>query len=87
MSKKISAIAFFVILVILPLLTFILPKEDFSEAENKKLVDFPKISVDNIMDKKFMDGFDRYVSDHFVFREDWIKAKTTMELATGQKEI
>lgn len=87
MSKKISAIAFFVILVILPLLTFILPKKDFSEAENKKLAEFPKVSVDNIMDKKFMDGFDRFVSDHFVFREDWIKAKTTMELATGQKEI
>lgn len=87
LSTKITVFAFFGILVILPLLTFIIPKSEFSEAENKVLAKWPKFSTETILDKKFMDGFDKYVSDHFVGREEWITAKTTMEMMTGQKEI
>ncbi len=87
MSKKITVFMFFLILTLLPLVTLILPKEEFSEAENKKLAKWPSFSFSSIMDKRFMDGFDRFISDHFVLREQWISAKTTMEMMSGQREI
>lgn len=91
MSKKVSQtlsiIVFFAFIFILPILTVILPKETFSEAENKVLATFPKFSFDSVISTDFMTGIDSYVSDHFVFREDWIALKTRLELAQGKKEL
>ena len=86
-AKKLSVILFFVLLFLLPILTFVLPKKTFSESENRVLTTMPAPTLDNITDKKFMNGFEGYFSDHFVLRDQWIAAKTQVELAAGKKEI
>lgn len=86
-ARKLSAIIFFVVIAVVPLLILFLPKQDFSENENRALAEFPTVSWDNIASKKFMDGFENYVSDHFVLRDDWIASKTKMELLSGKKEV
>lgn len=85
--KKLSVILFFVLLFALPIITFALPKKEFSESENRVLATMPKLTGETLADKSFMSGFDSYFADHFVFRDQWISAKTRIELLSGKREI
>ena len=85
-SYKISFVIFFLLLVSLPLATILIPKENFSEIENRFLKQFPEFSVDNVIDRKYMKGIESYISDHFVARTKWIELKTNIELLVGKKE-
>lgn len=85
-SKKITAIIFFAIVLIIPLVTFIMPKQDFSQMENRTLATFPKFSFSTLKDRQFMNGFDNFFLDHFVLRDNWISTKGNIEHITGQKE-
>lgn len=84
--KKVIAILFSVILVALPLITAFSEKNDFSERENRPLAQFPEVSGSTILDKSFMNGFDSYISDHFIGRDFWVKIKSNLELLTLKKE-
>lgn len=85
-AQLISVAVFFVFITVLPILLLLLPKKSFSETENRYLATFPKLSVEKLADAKFMEGFDKYVSDHFAGRDKWIAGKTNLELAEGKKE-
>ena len=74
-------------ITILPIITLLLPKKDFSEIENRVLSDLPEFSVSSVLDRSFMKNSESYFADHFVGRTDWIKAKTKIELVSGKKEI
>ncbi len=78
---------FIVIIVLLPLITAFSKKEEISEMENRTLAKFPKFSISSVMDKSFMDGFEDYLSDHFIGRLNWIELKADLELAMGKQEI
>ncbi len=86
-KPKANIIIFFVLLLLLPIVTIILPKKEFSENENRYLEEFPKPTLSSIKDKSFMSNFESFFSDHFVFREGWIQLKNQMELAINKKEI
>jgi hypothetical protein len=85
--KKVAVVAFFIILVMIPMVTFLLPKKSFSETENRKLADVPKFSIDNFLDKSFMEQAESFMSDHLVFRDQFSSYKTRMELLQGRKEV
>lgn len=85
--KKLTVILFFAIIVLLPALTFILPKKEKSELENRTLQKAPTISSQNLLDKTFMTESEKFMSDHFVMRDRLVKAKTLMELAQGKREV
>lgn len=90
MYKKLLIIIFAVLLAALPVLSAIyMPKEEnaFSENENRYLASFPKISLDRLTNKSFMEGFDKWVSDMFAGRENWITAKNNTEKLLGKNEI
>lgn len=86
-ASHISAVVFLFILFSAALLTFAVPKEAFSQEENKYLAEFPKLSLDALADKSFMDKFEDYASDHFPNRPGWIGLQTRALLAIGQKEV
>lgn len=65
----------------------ILKKDDYSETENRPLKNFPEISAQNIIDKSYMNGIEAYLSDHFPFRINWVKAKMTAERLSGKSAI
>ena len=86
-AKKISAIIFFLVITVIPLLIIILPKKEFSENENRVLTAFPSFTWDNIQSGKFMKDFEGFFSDHFIMRDEWIATKTQTELLAGKKEV
>ncbi|MBP0960492.1 MAG: hypothetical protein J5992_10255, partial [Oscillospiraceae bacterium] len=87
LPKMFSFFLFFGVITILPIITIILPKKEFSEIENRVLSDVPKFSFSSVLDRSFMKDSESYFADHFVGRTEWIKAKTQMELLSGRREI
>ncbi len=87
LTKKVLVSVFFGILVLLPMATFLLPKESFSELENRSLAKPPELSWSSVMDKSYMKDAEDFMADHIVFRNQFAKAKTDCELLTGKQEI
>ncbi|MBS6445633.1 MAG: hypothetical protein KH373_07505 [Ruminococcus sp.] len=84
---KISALIFIILLIVLPIATAFSKKETKSNMENRTLATFPKFSIQSVRDKSFMNGFESYISDHFIGRIKWIELKVDTELLIGKKEI
>jgi hypothetical protein len=82
----ITAVGFFAYLCVFAVLTVAVPKNGFSDIENRLLAVMPKINFDNIIDKDVMNGIDTYVSDHFFLRTDWVKLKTDSDVLLGTRE-
>lgn len=88
--KLVTIGAFFLTLAALPILTLLnLPEEDrpFSENENRYLAAFPEISVETYLTKDAMEGFEKWFTDRFFGREDWIRAKNVSERLIGKVQI
>lgn len=85
-SKKLSIIFFFGFIIVFTIVSLVLPKEDFSETENRSLASFPKFSLERIFNRKYTNGIDAYTADHFAFRPSWITIKTELELMSGKKD-
>ncbi|MCM1489011.1 MAG: DHHW family protein [Firmicutes bacterium] len=88
--KKIMIIIFSLFLVTMPILTivYLSPEErPFSENENRYLAKFPTLSAETYKNKKFMNGFDTWISDRFIGREQWIELKNTSNKIIGKTEI
>ncbi len=82
----ITCLCFFGILITLPVITGFMKKEAFSHTENRMLAALPELSVKSIFDRKFMNGIESYVSDNFIGRVSWIKAKNNFDLMLGKYE-
>ncbi|MBQ7265574.1 MAG: hypothetical protein IJS61_05695 [Firmicutes bacterium] len=67
------------ITVFLALMLVFLPKKDFSENENRVLKAFPSISSKNVFKGSFFEDTDKYLSDHFPFKDNMIASKTLFE--------
>ncbi|OXS59172.1 hypothetical protein B1A99_11080 [Cohnella sp. CIP 111063] len=63
-----------------------LPTERFSELENRYLQQMPRLTWDNLISKKFADETERFVTDHFPLRADWIGVKSAAERLRLQQE-
>ena len=68
------------------LLTLALPKRDFSERENRKLADAPKLSLSALADGSFSDGAERWFSDRFFSRDFWIRLQLRSHTLLGLRE-
>ncbi|PGS78311.1 hypothetical protein COC69_15820 [Bacillus cereus] len=62
------------------------PNKTFSEAENRKLEQFPLFSFRNVIDKQFTKKYETYISDQFVFRDVWVAMKSSAERMIGKIE-
>ena len=89
MSKKYSIF----ITVLFCLFTFgfgaaliLTPSRDFSEQENRFLAQFKAPTADTLRSGKFMEDFEKYVSDQFPLRDQWIRLKARSEKALGKQE-
>ena len=88
--KKIMIGLFALFMLTMPVLTlvFLSPeKKPFSENENRYLAEFPGFSFDDYLDESFMEDFDEWLSDRFVWREEWIRLKNKAEQIAGKTEI
>ncbi|MBS4199347.1 hypothetical protein KHA93_06745 [Bacillus sp. FJAT-49732] len=85
-SDKIIACMFISFLGIVCLLNLFSDDIAFSEEENRNLEQKPTISVNNILSGKFMDRFEKYISDQFVWKKEWMWIKAASETAMLKQE-
>ena len=62
------------------------PSRDFSEQENRYLARFKPPTLETLRNGKFMESFEKYVSDQFPLRDQWIRLKARSEKALGKQE-
>lgn len=74
------------LLFVMAILFFVLPKEAFSETENRSLQKLPQFSWEGLTSKQFTEDVELYVTDHFPFRNDWVAVKSTAEQLRLQVE-
>lgn len=84
--KKYFGIIFSVCILIFVSLLVFLPKKDFSENENRYLEEFPSFNLDTLLDGSFMTDLEKYVQDHFPFRNTFVNVKSNVELLLGKTE-
>ncbi|MGL4796869.1 MAG: hypothetical protein ACRC1Y_02470, partial [Paraclostridium sp.] len=85
--KKFIVVFFILFIFLIPIFTLLTPDKKFSETENKILQRFPEVSFDSIVSTKFMKDFDKYASDQFPLRVDFIKLKNMYSYAIGNREF
>lgn len=68
------------------LLGLVVPDREFSEMENRYLQSFPKYSEDGLQSGQYMKEMGDYISDHMVFRDQWVGFQSSCEVLTGKKE-
>lgn len=69
MKNKILVISFLSIIYGFFLLNIFVSDLDISKSERRKLQEFPEVSMNNILNKDFMNEFDDYSVDQFIFRD------------------
>ena len=71
----------------LSLLTFTGKEREFSENDNRYLAKMPGISWESIKKGEFQDGFEEYIKDQIVFRDQWITVETAIQKACLNTDI
>lgn len=86
-NKLIQPVVFSVIIVGLSVLTFALPKKEYSENEKRYLAKFPEISTKAIASGEFQDGFEKYVSDHIFGRDLFVGINSYFSMIMGRNSV
>ena len=73
--QKVFVIVFSMILFAVPVLFLLMPKQQYSAAERRKLKTVPAITTESILDKSYMQSLEEYFLDHFPFREQLRRIK------------
>lgn len=82
MKDKILSISFVLFLSLMLIFNILIPDNKISKSERRKLEQFPKITMNNILNKSFMEDFDSYVLDQFISRDSFrqIKAEVNYKI-------
>lgn len=63
------------------------PDTDFSENENRSLASRPEFSFSTLFSGKYTADYETYLTDQFVFRDQWIGLKTRAERTALRQEV
>ncbi|MBQ7359344.1 MAG: hypothetical protein IJW63_04515 [Lachnospiraceae bacterium] len=66
---------------------FITQDRKFSQTENRILASAPEFSFKELFEGEYTSDFETYVTDQFVFRDQWIALKTASDIALGKKDV
>lgn len=58
----------------------------FSDTENRMLQQKPVFSWADLADGRFMGNFEKYQTDQFIFRREWIRLQTTADRLLGKNK-
>lgn len=83
----INAAVFFAIIAVIAIVSFILPKKEYSELENRYLAKAPKLSADSYFSGDYTRGLSDYLDDSFPLRKNWISLHTGLELLQGRRQV
>ncbi|MCD7822779.1 MAG: hypothetical protein LUG86_01980 [Oscillospiraceae bacterium] len=74
-------------LVVLAVASLAVPKDDYSETENRYLADMPDFSVSDWFSGDYSEDLTSWLDDHFAMRTNWISLHTSLELLQGRSEV
>lgn len=63
------------------------PDRVFSETENRLLMPRPEMKKETLLSGEYMQQYEKYVTDQFTGRDNWIELKTRSEILMLRKEI
>lgn len=90
MSEKVYKHSMFLMLILflglIGIMHIVIPDRTFSESENRVLEKRPQFSIKNLLNGKYTERFEKYISDQFPGRDLWIGIKSDAERAIGKKE-
>ena len=85
--KKYPLIIFFaVVLYVLSIADLFSPQYEFSDLENRALSDFPKFSLQTLINNEYTPKIEDFTEDHFIKRNNWISLKSISETFLGKGE-
>lgn len=85
-AERLLVFSFIGAMLFFALLFFILPHQRFSELENRYLQAVPRLTWDHVLSKKYAEEAERFVTDHFPFRDKWLGVKSIVEQGRLQQE-
>lgn len=87
-SSKIFLICFFIFCIFsMSLISIVIPKKTFSYIENRKLSSMPEFNIESVLSKSFMGKYEKYVDDHIILRDGFVKLSTYSKMLMGQQKI
>ena len=75
-ANIIQTIVFCVFIAALAILCLVTPSKEFSEQENRYLDQAPKFTFEKLFSGEFIEDFEGYVTDQFVFRYEFAECTT-----------
>lgn len=84
--KRSLVIGFLVILYGIFFVNIFAEDKLFSENENRKLSQKPEFTMEKLLNGEFRDGFEKYITDQYVFRDSFVGLKSICESIIGKKE-
>lgn len=87
LKYTVLSVAFFAVLVLGGLITFLLPHRSFSEKENRYLASFPKFSFEALFSGEWQSEFESFLSDQFVGRDFLCGVCSSVKTTAGIKDI
>jgi len=66
--------------------TLLAPSREFSETENRILAGMPAVSIETVLNGEFEADYEKYLTDQFVLRNQWISLKTSIERLLLKRE-
>lgn len=85
-KEKVLLISFIGLFVGCFLFWLFTPKASFSDLENRPLQKKPELSFETLVNHRFAEQTELYLSDHFPFRSSWLTLKSAAEQLRLQKE-
>ena len=77
---------FAIIVLFLGLANLFAGTKKVSETENRELAQKPELSVKSVLSGDYAKEYQKYFNDQFVFRDSWIKIKTSFDRCLGNVE-
>lgn len=82
----ITPIVFLLLILGIGIINFLMPDRVFSPSENRYLSRMPEISLERIFNGKFTSEYEKYITDQFINRDGFIKAKVAADCLLLKKE-
>lgn len=87
MKNKIICAVFLLLVFGFTVIDLFTPDRDFSEWENKNLAQMPKLTGSTLLSGEFGKNYEDYMTDQFVGRDVFVKAKFLSDRTVGKKDF
>lgn len=84
MKRHLPAAVFCLFITLMMVLFFVLPKQEYSINEKRKLRSLPTPTVESVLNGNFSDEFESYLSDNFQWRDFFVGTNAYYNLLSGR---